>query len=65
MSANVSPPGKYPGVYVRTMIDAVPPTSGVGTSVGAFIGRTAQGPVNVPVTCLNFADFERRFGGLG
>jgi hypothetical protein len=64
MSANVSPPGKYPGVYVRTMIDAVPPTSGVGTSVGAFIGRTAQGPVNVPVTCLNFADFERRFGGL-
>ena len=64
MSATVSPPGKYPGVYVKTIIDAVPPTGGAGTSAGAFVGRASQGPVNTAVTCLNFADFERRFGGL-
>ena len=64
MAANVSPPGKYPGVYVQTIIDAQPPTGGAGTSVGAFIGRTPQGPLNTPVTCLSFADFERQFGGL-
>ncbi|WP_437972160.1 phage tail sheath C-terminal domain-containing protein [Sorangium sp. So ce260] len=64
MVASVSPPGKYPGVYVQTIIDATPPTGGASTSVGALIGRTRRGPVNTPVTCLNFADFERQFGGL-
>jgi hypothetical protein len=64
MTVSVSPPGKYPGVYVKTVIDAQPPTGGASTSVAAFIGRTPQGPVNTPVTCLNFADFQRQFGGL-
>jgi phage tail sheath protein FI len=64
MAGSVSPPGKYPGVYVRTLIDTQPPTTGVATSVGAFIGRTARGPVNTPVTCNGFADFQRTFGGL-
>lgn len=64
MAASVSPPGKYPGVYVQTLVQAQPPTGGASTSIAAFIGRTSQGPVNVPVTCLNLAEYQQQFGGL-
>jgi phage tail sheath protein FI len=36
----------------------------VATSITAFVGRTARGPVNQPVTITSFRDFERTFGGL-
>jgi uncharacterized protein len=62
MAPSVSP--TYPGVYVQTVINAQPPTSGVATSVAAFIGRAPQGPVNQPVTLLSLADYQRTFGGL-
>jgi phage tail sheath protein FI len=63
-STLVSPPGTDPGVDVQTIIGAQPPTAAASTSIGAFIGRTPQGPVNQPTTLLSFADYQRVFGGL-
>jgi len=54
----------YPGVYIEELPSAVRTIVGVSTSVTAFVGYTARGPVNTPVTLTSFADFERRFGGL-
>jgi phage tail sheath protein FI len=54
----------YPGVYVQEIPSGVRTLTGVPTSVAAFIGRTARGPVNVPVVINSFGDFERTFGGL-
>jgi phage tail sheath protein FI len=42
---------------VRTIV-------GVATSITAFIGRAAKGPVNEATIINSFADFERTFGGL-
>jgi hypothetical protein len=36
----------------------------VATSITAFVGRAARGPVDDPVRITSFADFERTFGGL-
>jgi phage tail sheath protein FI len=36
----------------------------VATSISAFIGKAARGPVNDPVVINSFGDYERRFGGL-
>jgi phage tail sheath protein FI len=60
MSAALS----YPGVYVQEIPSGVRTISAVATSVTAFIGRSARGPVNVATTINSFADFERIFGGL-
>jgi phage tail sheath protein FI len=38
--------------------------TGVQTSVTAFIGTIAGGPLNQPVHLLTFAEFELNFGGL-
>jgi phage tail sheath protein FI len=38
--------------------------TGVSTSIAAFVGSAARGPVNTPVTITSYADFERNFGGL-
>ncbi|MFF5077458.1 phage tail sheath family protein [Actinoplanes sp. NPDC000266] len=54
----------YPGVYIEELPSAVRTITTVTTSVTAFVGHTARGPVNTPVTLTGFADFERRFGGL-
>jgi phage tail sheath protein FI len=54
----------YPGVYIEEVSSGVRTISGVATSIAAFIGRTAIGPVDDPVTINSFADFERTFGGL-
>ena len=54
----------YPGVY----LDELPPTvrtiTGVPTSVAAFAGAAARGPVDAPVHISSWADFEASFGGL-
>ena len=60
MSATLS----YPGVYVQEIPSGVRSIAGVATSVTAFIGRTARGPVNVATIVDSYADFERTFGGL-
>jgi hypothetical protein len=54
----------YPGVYIEEVPSGVRTIVGVATSITAFIGRTARGPVDDPVTINNFGDFERVFGGL-
>jgi hypothetical protein len=40
------------------------PISGAATSVSAFVGGAAEGPLDSPVPLSSFADFEARFGGL-
>jgi uncharacterized protein len=53
----------YPGVYIQEVSGGVHTITGVSTSIGAFFGRTAKGPINKAVRCLSFADFLREFGG--
>ena len=53
----------YPGVYIQEVPSGVHTITGVSTSIGAFFGRTAKGPINKAVRCLSFADFIREFGG--
>jgi phage tail sheath protein FI len=60
----MAPRVSYPGVYVREVSGSPRPVERAPTSITAFLGRTARGPVNVPGTIRSFADFERRFGGL-
>jgi len=54
----------YPGVYVEEIPSGVRNITGVGTSVTAFVGFTARGPINKPTPVSNFGEFERHFGGL-
>lgn len=54
----------YPGVYIEEIPSGVRTITGVATSITAFIGRAAQGPVDEPVTINSYSDFERIFGGL-
>ena len=54
----------YPGVYIEELPSGVRTITGVATSIAAFVGRAARGPVNTPVTITSYADFERIFGGL-
>ncbi|HMO76217.1 MAG TPA: phage tail sheath subtilisin-like domain-containing protein [Sphingopyxis sp.] len=54
----------YPGVYIQEIGSGVRTVSGVATSIAAFVGRALRGPVNEPVTCFSFGEFNRRFGGL-
>lgn len=54
----------YPGVYVEELPSGVRTISGVGTSITAFVGYTAAGPLSKAVRVFNFGDFERSFGGL-
>ncbi|MBX6323810.1 MAG: hypothetical protein IRY94_18495, partial [Rhodospirillaceae bacterium] len=52
----------YPGVYVVEVPSGVHTITGVATSIAAFLGRAAKGPMNKAVRCLSFADFSRAFG---
>ncbi len=54
----------YPGVYIEEIPSGVHTITGVATSITAFIGRAARGPVNVATTINNIGDFQRIFGGL-
>jgi uncharacterized protein len=54
----------YPGVYVTELQSSQHPITGVSTSVTAFVGSAAQGPVNDPQTLNSWSDFVRTFGGL-
>lgn len=53
----------YPGVYIQEVSSGVHTITGVATSIAAFLGRTAKGPLNKAVRCLSLADFNRTFGG--
>jgi phage tail sheath protein FI len=54
----------YPGVYVEEIPSGVRTITGVATSIAAFVGRTAMGPVDKPVVTTSWDDFVRNFGGL-
>ncbi|QHQ36682.1 phage tail sheath C-terminal domain-containing protein [Algicella marina] len=60
MAVNVS----YPGVYIQEVPSGSRAIAGVPTSIAAFVGYTARGPVDEAVQIFSYADFERRFGGL-
>ena len=53
-----------PGVYVTELPSSQHPIVGVATSITAFVGRAAQGPVDSPRICNTWTDFVRAFGGL-
>ncbi len=55
----------YPGVYIEEISSGVHTITGVATSITAFLGRAARGPINEPTTTNSFGDFQRQFGGLG
>jgi phage tail sheath protein FI len=57
-------PRTYPGVYIEEVPSGVRTIIGVATSITAFIGRAARGPVNDPTTINSYGDYERLFGGL-
>ena len=54
----------YPGVYIEEILSGVHTITGVATSIAAFVGYTARGPVNKATTINSLGDFERIFGGL-
>ena len=54
----------YPGVYIEEIPSGVRTVTGVATSITAFVGYTAQGPVDKAVQVFNFGEFTREFGGL-
>lgn len=54
----------YPGVYVEEIPSGVRTITGVATSITAFLGRAAKGPVGETVLINSLADFERQFGPL-
>jgi len=53
----------YPGVYVQEIPSGVRTIVGVGTSTAVFLGRTQRGPLDEPILCLGYPDFERVFSG--
>ncbi|WP_030320012.1 phage tail sheath family protein [Streptomyces flavochromogenes] len=53
-----------PGVYITEIPSGIRAVTGVSTSVTAFVGRAARGPVGEPVTITSMAQFDRVFGGL-
>ena len=54
----------YPGVYIEEIPSGVRTITGVATSITAFIGSAARGPVNTATRISSYADFERTFGGI-
>jgi hypothetical protein len=54
----------YPGVYVEELPSGVHTITGVATSITAFVGWAARGPIDRATLVLSWADYYRRFGGL-
>jgi hypothetical protein len=54
----------YPWVYIQEVSRDVHTITPVLTATTAFVGRARRGPVDDPVVCNGFADFEQAFGGL-
>jgi phage tail sheath protein FI len=52
----------YPGVYIEELPSGVRTITGVATSITAFLGRAAQGPVDEQTVLTGPSDFERNFG---
>jgi phage tail sheath protein FI len=53
----------YPGVYIEEVPSGVRPIAGVATSIAAFVGWAARGPVDKATLVQSWAEYERTFGG--
>ena len=54
----------YPGVYIEEISSGVRTIAGVGTSIAAFVGWAARGPVDHAQRITSFQDFVRHYGNL-
>ncbi|MCW4460943.1 hypothetical protein OK349_04435 [Sphingomonas sp. BT-65] len=54
----------FPGVYIREVPSGSRSIAGASTSIAAFVGSFARGPVDSPVRLFSLADFETHFGGI-
>jgi len=54
----------YPGVYVEELPSGSRTITGVSTSITAFVGRAARGPLDESTIIHSFGDYERIFGGV-
>lgn len=54
----------YPGVYIEELPSGVRTITGVATSIGAFVGWAAKGPMDRAVRVLGFDDYVKQFGDL-
>jgi hypothetical protein len=54
----------YPGVYIQELPAGTHTITGVATSITAFVGRAARGPLDTAVTITSLSDYNREFGGL-
>ena len=50
-----------PDVYVEEISTGEKPISATSTSIGAFVGITARGPVGKPVFITSWSDFVKKF----
>jgi phage tail sheath protein FI len=57
-------PVSYPGVYIEEVPSGVRTITGVSTSIAAFLGWSARGPIDRAQRVLSFSDFTRTYGGL-
>ncbi len=60
----MAPKHLAPGVYVEELPSGVHPVEGVPTSIAAFVGATAKGPVAGPLVVRSFGEFTAQYGGL-
>ena len=58
-------PQLSPGVFVEEVPEGTRTITGASTSVAAFIGPTAKGPVGIAVPIRTLRDLMRAFGGGG
>src|SRR5579883_2678813 len=53
-----------PGVYVQELPGGPQTIAGAATSIAAFVGRAADGPLHQPGSVTAFADYERVYGAV-
>lgn len=56
--------GNHPGVYIAEQMGGFRTVPGVATSIAAFVGWAARGPVDHAQRITSFHDFTQCFGGL-
>ena len=54
----------FPGVYIREVPSGSRNITGSSTSIAAFVGGFARGPINTPIRLFSLADFENEVGPL-
>ena len=53
-----------PGVFIEEINTGPRPIEGVGTSMAAFVGFAASGPVNQPILITSWEQYVQTYGGL-